>query len=154
MRKKILIRCAFGFLFGMVMMYLVPPLLNHSPFGRTIYSDALLAHLGSPTAATLVTLLVMGLFGSLCISGTLFYEIERWPLAVATAAHYLSMSLGYLIPNWLLRWNMPWKLFLIVEGFMALGFVLIWLVMYLHYKAQVRELNELTERRKKREETT
>ena len=143
MKKKLLIRASIGFLFGMATMYFVPPLVNRGPLNRAIYSDALLARLGSPAAAVLLTLLVMGLFGAVCMGGTLFYEIERWPLALATAAHYLSISLGYLIPNRALGWNLSARLLLIIEGFMTLGFFLIWLILCLSYKAQVRRLNEL-----------
>ena len=147
MKKKLLIRCALGFLLGVAAMYIVPTLINHSPLSRDMYSDQFLARVGTPGAATFWTLLVMGLFGVLCFGGTLFYEIESWPLALATAAHYLSMSLGYLLPNWLLCWNMPLKLLLTIEGIMTLGFILIWLIMYLRYKREVQELNELLKRK-------
>ncbi len=147
MKKKLLIRCALGFLFGMAAMVIVPSLLSGEPIGRVIYTDELLARTGSPAAATALSLLVMGLFGALCVGGTLFYEIESWPLACATAAHYLIMALGYLIPNWLLCWNMPLKLLLAIEGFMAFGFAVIWLIMYLRYKREVLELNKLMKRR-------
>lgn len=150
MKKKLLIRCALGFLLGMAAMVLVPALLNGEPIGSALYTDELLARTGSPEAAMIVSLLVMGLFGALCMGGTLFYKIESWPLSLATAAHYLMMALGYLIPNWLLCWNMPLKLLLSVEGFMALGFAVIWLIMYLRYKREVLELNRLM---KKRSET-
>ena len=149
MKKKLVTRCALGFLLGIAAMYIVPSAINGSPITRVIYTDELLARIGSP-AATAVSLLLMGLFGVLCVGGTLFYEIERWPLALATAAHYLSMSLGYLIPNWLLCWNMPLKLLLTIEGFMTLGFFLIWLIMYSVYKKQVRELNLLVEKQKQK----
>ena len=147
MKKKLLIRCALGFLFGMAAMFIIPSLLSGEPIGAVIYTDELLARTGSPAAATALSLLVMGLFGALCVGGTLFYEIESWPLACATAAHYLIMALGYLIPNWLLCWNMPLKLLLAIEGFMALGFAVIWLIMYLRYKREVLELNKLMKRR-------
>ena len=147
MKKKLLIRCALGFLFGMAAMLIVPSFISGKPIGAVIYTDELLARAGSPTAATAVSLLVMGLFGSLCMGGTLFYEIESWPLACATAAHYLIMALGYLIPNWLLCWNMPLKLLLTIEIFMALGFAVIWLIMYLRYKREVLELNKLMKRK-------
>ena len=147
MKKKLLIRCALGFLFGMAAMVIVPSLLSGEPIGRVIYTDELLARTGSPAAAMALSLLVMGLFGALCVGGTLFYEIESWPLACATAAHYLIMALGYLIPNWLLCWNMPLRLLLAIEGFMALGFAVIWLIMYLRYKREVLELNKLMKRR-------
>ena len=151
MKKKLLIRCALGFLSGMAAMLIVPSLISGEPIGSVIYTDELLARAGSPTAAAIISLLVMGLFGSLCMGGTLFYALERWPLACATAAHYLSMALGYLIPNWLLCWDMPMKLLLTIEGFMALGFVLIWLIMYLRCKREVQELNELLQIQRKKD---
>ena len=151
MKKKLLIRILLGFLFGMAAMLLVPAILNGIPVGTGLYSDKLLARAGSPEAATVLSLLVMGVFGSLCMGGTLFYDLENWPLACATAAHYLLMALGYLIPNWLLCWDMPIKLLLVIEGFMALGFVLIWLIMYLRYKKEVKELNELLQTKNKKD---
>ena len=151
MKKKLLIRCALGFLLGVAAMLIVPSLISGKPIGSIIYTDELLACAGNPTAATGVSLLVMGLFGSLCMGGTLVYEIESWPLALATAVHYLIMALGYLIPNWLLCWNMPLRLLLAIEGFMALGFALIWLIMYLRYKKEVQELNELRQHRTENE---
>ena len=154
MKKKLLIRAAIGFLFGIAMMLVVPVLINGGPITRVIYSDALLARAGSPAAAMLLTLLVMGLFGSFCLIGTLFYEIERWPLALATAAHYLSMSLGYLIPAKLLCWGMPTKQLLRLEGDMTLDSFLDWLIMYQRYKAEVRELNELQQHVNRMEHNT
>ncbi|MBO7669178.1 MAG: DUF3021 domain-containing protein [Oscillospiraceae bacterium] len=146
MKGKLLVRACIGFLFGIALMFLIPPILNGTPIGGSIYSEELLQRVGSPEAATAVSLLVMGLFGAFCMGGTLFYEIESWPLALATAAHYLVMALGYLIPNRLLCWNMPVKQLLAMEGCMALGFCIIWLIMYLRYKREVRELNELNEK--------
>ena len=140
MRKRLLARAGIGFLLGAAADFVVPALLR---LGSAGYSDQLLARAGRPTGAMLLSLLVIGLFGSLCMLGTLFYEIERWPLALATAAHYLLISLGYLIPARLLCWNLPLTLLLRIEGVMTLGFFLIWLVMYLRYRAEVRKLNEL-----------
>ena len=57
------------------------------------------------------------------------------------------MALGYLIPNSLLYWDMPPKLLLAIEGFMALGFAVIWLIMYLRYKREVQKLNKLVKRK-------
>ena len=143
MKGKLLVRACIGFLFGIALMFLIPPILNGTPIGGSIYSEELLQRVGSPEAATAVSLLVMGLFGAFCMGGTLFYEIESWPLALATAAHYLVMALGYLIPNRLLCWNMPVKQLLAREGCM------IWLIMYLRFRGAVRELNALNEKREK-----
>ena len=143
-KKKFLIRGLIGFMTGVAMIFLVPAIINQAPLGRVIYTEGFLRRVGNnETAAMLLTLLVMGLFGACCFWGTLFYEIERWPLALATVAHYLLISAGYLIPNWLLCWDMPMKLLVTIEAFMLIGFFIIWLIIYCAYKREVRELNQL-----------
>ena len=42
---------------------------------------------------------------------------------------------------------MPLKLLLTIEAFMTLGFILIWLIMYLRYKREVQKLNKLVKRK-------
>ena len=147
MKKKLLIRCGVGFLLGVAMMLLIPALFNRGPDGTVNYcSDELIARVGgSPAAAMAVSLLLYGLYGACCMGGTLLYEIERWPLALATAVHYLIIALGYALAAHLLCWNLSLKQLLIIEALMTVGFFLIWLYMYLRYKAEVRELNQLTE---------
>ena len=142
MGRKRLIHCVPGVLMGMGMIFLVPALINHAPLSTRIYSDAFLEQTGSPAAAVLLTLLVTGVYAALCAGGTMCYEIEKGPLALA-AAHYLVIALPCALVSRLLRWDMPARLFLIIKGLMALGFILIWLTMYRICKAQVRELNEL-----------
>ena len=147
MKKKILIRGLIGFAAGIAMMFFVPAIINQRPIDRVIYTEGFLKRVGNnETAAMLLTLLIMGLFGACCSWGTLFYDIERWSLSLATAAHYLIISAGYLIPNWLLCWDMPVKLLVIIEGFMTIGFFIIWLIIYSVYKKEVRELNQLQEK--------
>ena len=152
MRKKILIRCGLGFLLGMVAITLISVLFIRGEDGTVyFYSEALLARVGSPAAAALLQMLLCGVYGALCMGGTILYDIERWPLALATAVHYLLIALGYLLPALLLGWYLTPKLLLLVEGMMTVGFFLIWLIMFLLYRAEVRSLNELRaqmERRK------
>ena len=57
MKKKLVTRCALGFLLGIAAMYIVPSAINGSPITRVIYTDELLARIGSP-AATAVSLLL------------------------------------------------------------------------------------------------
>ncbi len=152
MRKKLLIRAGLGFLFGIVMVVLIPAVFNRAPDGTiSLCSLQLVSRVGSETAAMLFSLLMYGLYGACCMGGTMLYEIERWPLALATAVHYLIVALGYALCAWLLCWNLRMKELLFIEGMMTLGFFLIWLFLYLRFRAEVRELNELTERRKNRD---
>ena len=148
MKKSLLIRCAIGLVLGITLMFVVPSLLSGMPVGAApLYTERFLSRVWSPAAAAMLTLLVIALYGAVCMGGTIFYEFENWSLAKATAAHYLSISLGYVVVDLLLCWGMPLKLLLILEGIMTVGFFLIWLIMYLRYKAEVRELNELNRKK-------
>ena len=153
MKKRILIHVSIGFVIGVAMMLLIPVLFNRGPDGMIyFYSEEFLSRVGSPALAMLLTLLIYGLYGAACVGGMLIYEIENWSLALATAVHYGVVALGYAFCAWLLRWNLTVKGLLLIELMMTLGFVLIWLFMYLRYKAEVRELNELIRDRGKPEE--
>ncbi len=149
MRKKILTLAGLGFLLGMAMVTLIFMLFSRTGDGSFRFvSESLVSRTGSVPAATVLQLLLCGLYGALCMGGTLLYEIENWPLARSTLVHYLMIALGYLPPALLLGWSMGAEELLAVEGIMTAGFFLIWLLMYLRFKAQVRELNELLEKQK------
>ncbi|MCR5137315.1 MAG: DUF3021 domain-containing protein [Oscillospiraceae bacterium] len=144
MKKKLMIRSAIGFVIGMVLVVLIPAIFNRGSDGTVhICSDTLIARAGSPTAALLVSLLLYGLYGACCMAGTVLYEIESWSLARATAVHYLGVMLGYVIADLALGWRMPLKELLLIETFMTVSFFLIWLILYLRYRAMVKDLNTM-----------
>lgn len=148
MRKQILLRAAIGFAAGMAMFLAICLLFNRGPDGTVYYcSDTLLARVGSAGAAMTLQLAVCGLYGAACMAGTVFYDVERWSQAKATVAHYLVVAGGYLVPALLLGWELNLATLLVIEGMMTAGFFLIWLIMYLIYRAKVRELNELLQER-------
>ena len=146
MRKKILTRCAIGFVFGVVMVLLIPAIFNRPADGSArLVSRPLIERFGSPGALA-VSILLYGVYGALCMGGTLLYEIESWSIARATLVHYLIVALGYAAAAELLCWNLSAGTLLLIEGLMTLGFFLIWLILYLRGRAQVRELNAIRER--------
>lgn len=148
MRKSIILRAAVGFVLGMAMFLVICLLFNRGADDTVYYcTDTLLSRVGSGTASMLLSLLACGLFGAACMAGTVFYEIEHWPLAKATAVHYAVVALGYLLPALGLGWDLTPRMLLVIEGMMTAGFFLIWLIMYLRFKAQVRELNELNRKK-------
>ena len=143
MGKKACILAAIGFPLGI----LVAVMLGF--FGRApgeairFCSLELAARVGGETAGTLLHFLGSGLYGALCMAGSCLYDVERWPLALATLAHYLIIAVGSALCNWLLAWGMGLKLFLSVLAIQSAGFFLIWLLIWLRYRREVRELNEL-----------
>ena len=149
MRKKIWIRIALGFAFGVGMVLLIPALFNRVDGRVQLVSANLADAVGGETAALLLSMLLYGLYGTLCMGGTLLYEIERWPIALATAVHYAFVIGPYPLMSKLLCWNLSLKLLLVIEGLMTVGFFLIWLILYLRCRAEVRELNRLLEKNRK-----
>ena len=148
MGKRILILAAIGFPMGVLIAFLIA--LMGSGSEMHFFSEMLLIRMGGNlSAATAVNILVCGLYGSACMVGTVFYDIERWPLALATVLHYLIVVLGCLCCFLLLGWGDGIRDYLITAGLQTAVFFLIWLIMYLRYKAQVKELNELNQKNKK-----
>ncbi len=137
MGKKVLIRAAVGFSLGALVAVIL------GVIDMRFCSQALAARVGSEGLGIALQILGSGLYGSACMVGTLFYDFERWSLALATALHYLIIAVGLALCYWLLCWGMGAGLLLTVLAGQTAGFFLIWLIMWLRYRKEVKELNEL-----------
>ena len=147
MGKRFLILAAIGFPLGVLIAFAIAFFSGEE---MVFYSGLLLSRMGgNASVATAVNILVCGLYGSACMMGTAFYDIERWPLLLATVLHYLIVVLGSLVCSWFLGWGGRFADWLIIGGIQTVIFFLIWLCMYLKFKAQVRELNELNAKGKR-----
>ena len=94
----------------------------------------------------LLPFLFSGLYGALCMGGTVVYELEDWPLLRVSLTHYLICIVPYLPISLLLGWNSGIAELLIVMGVMTVVYFIIWLIMFLRYRAEVRELNDINRR--------
>ena len=115
-------------------------------FGSYVSSD-LVARMGSVPAAILVQSLVSGLYGSFALAGTLFYDIEQWSLTRSSVMHFLVIAVLYVPAAMFLGWADSATEILIVEGILLVAYFIIWLVIYLRYKKEVRSLNEMLNKR-------
>ena len=72
------------------------------------------------------------------------YQIERLPLMVAISIHggvlYVSYLLTYLVNNWLDQGTGP---ILVFTGIFAVGYLLIWAVIYSIIKRNTDRINEV-----------
>ena len=144
MRARVLKRLGIGFLMGVCIGNLVALCT-----GRDFVNAALVERMGGRTGAILLQTFLSGLYGAVAMGGTAFYEIDRWPLALATGLHCL-LVVGLYIPLALtLNWCDAFTDVLIVAGIQLVVFMIIWLIIYLRYKAEIRELNGLNQKRKK-----
>ena len=149
MLTKALRRGAIGFLIGILISLAISWLSQDDK----LVSDTLVERVGSEAGALVLDLTLSGVFGAVCMAGTVFYEIEHWSLAKATFLHYLIIILCFPPLALFLGWVSKPAEILIMSGAQTLFFFLIWLIMYLRCKAEIRELNRLMEDQKRAAET-
>ena len=143
MRKRFFILAGIGFLLGMITGNLIAWFT-----AGTLVNARLAAWTGSDAAAVSLQTLISGLFGSIAMGGTVVYEIERWSLTACSVTHYLMIEISYVVIALLLGWVESPKGLLIMLAIQLMVYVIIWLIMYWRYQAQVRELNELLKKNK------
>ena len=143
MRAIVWKRLGIGFLMGIVIGNLVA-LCTSEEF----VSAALVERMGGRTGAILLQSILSGLYGTAAMGGMTFYEIDRWPLALATGLHCLLVVGLYILLALALNWYDVFTDILIVAGIQLVVFAIIWLIIYLRYKAEIRELNGLNQKRK------
>ena len=88
-------------------------------------------------------ILLGGLYGGAAMGSSVFYDIEKWSIARATATHFLLVFALFFLLVMTMGWfslNAP--AFWIVVGAMAAGYVLIWLIQYLSYRRRIRKMND------------
>ena len=140
MKKSVVQLALNGFVFFAVVCNIMSYIISGFDY---FVSPVFVEAIGNPQAALLIQTLVCGLFGALTIGTTQFYEIECWPLAKATALHWLVVAGGYIPVAFGLRWIDSIRPLIVIEAFMLAGYFMIWLVICAVYRAQVKELNEL-----------
>ncbi len=145
MLKKTLKAAGIGFLIGMVVGNVIAILTGNSATGGVTFASPQLLNMagGNGAVAMLLPSLFSGLYGAACFAGMSFYEIERMPLAAATALHCALIVLLFIPIALLLGWVSDIVTLLIISGMQLVGFFIIWLIMYFGYKKQIRELNEM-----------
>ena len=145
MLKKTLKSALIGFLLGIVIGNVIAILTGNSDTGGVTFASSKLLDIagGNGVVAMLLQSFFSGLYGAACFAGMSFYEVERLPLAVATALHCALIVLLFIPISYLLGWVGGIVETLIIAAIQAAAFFVIWLILYSVYKKQVRELNDL-----------
>lgn len=95
-------------------------------------------------ATALLYILPGGIPGAIAMGTMVLYDIEEWSLLRATVTHFLIVMGALLLACFVLKWFKPWSApFWIMLAAELVGYVIVWLIMYLGYKKQVRKLNKL-----------
>ncbi|MBR5407625.1 MAG: DUF3021 domain-containing protein [Lachnospiraceae bacterium] len=95
-------------------------------------------------------LLVGGLQGFLAMSTTVVYDIESWSIARSTFTHFVITAGGFFTMGYFQEWLIPGDIFFCI---MAVSFVvvyfIIWLIQYLIYLHNIKQMNNDLEKMKK-----
>ena len=150
MLANVLKRAGVGFLIGIVVGNAIAILTGTSATDGVSFASNQLLDMagGNPVVAMTLQSLFSGIYGSICFAGMTFYDVERMPLAAATALHCAGIILTFIPIALLLGWVSGITEILIVAGIQLVVFFIIWLIMYLIYKRQVKELNDLINKTK------
>lgn len=104
-------------------------------------------------AAALPKILLGGIPGAITMSTTVVYDIEKWSLLRATVTHFLIVMGVMLLACFVLKWFEPWSTsFWIMLAVEAVGYFIVWLILFRCYKKKVRKLNELLQENRDRED--
>ena len=144
--KKAIRRALFGFELGLavgIILMLTGTFDYLPPEGKAV--------------KLVICMIVSGLMGSLGMGMTVVFEIESWSIARATFTHMGAVIVGYLLMGWIEGWfkysDSPVDLIITAVCIIAAYFV-IWMVMYLKSKSQIRKINEdLKEIKKQQKES-
>ena len=145
MLKKVLTRAGIGFLIGALVGDIIAFLTGASSTGGISFASQQLLDMsgGSAVLAMVLQSLFSGIYGALCFAGMTLYDVDRLPLAAATALHCGIIVLPFIPISYLLGWVGGINETLIIAVFQIAAFFMIWLILYFAYKKQVRELNNI-----------
>ena len=144
MRKKTIINAGIGFLAGMASGMIIAFIFSRISGHSYLFDPSLLERFHSETAAFLVNTILSGIYGAVCFAGMSFYEMENWGLLKATVLHCLLINISFLCTGLFLDWIplQPVPILLSIL-FITGGFFAVWLIMFMKYKSEVKDLNQL-----------
>ena len=148
MLVKTLKRAGLGFFIGVFVGNVISAL---SGWPDAFVTEKLLAMTGGLAPAVLVQTLLSGVLGAVSFAGVSLYDIESWPLLHIALVHYVIIEAAYYPIAFALGWMHAAMEALIWLLISAVAYLIIYLIMWLIYRRQVKELNTLNEQRKKRE---
>lgn len=147
--KKALKLAAIGFPLGMIVGALVLVVMGFANGGELTYPKALLDLTGSQAGALLAQMLISGAYGTIPMAGVVFYELDSWSLAKQCVVHYLTYTVAFLVLGVGVGWFGANAVAVsLMAGIFAVFHLIIWLVMYARYRAEVKELNKLLDRKR------
>ena len=147
MKKMILSRVYIGFTIGFIMGVVFTTIFaTHDAADGSVhlYSEELGRIIANPLLAFMIHSFTCGLLGMVAMVSTIVYEIEDWNLLKATFIHFLVCVVSFYLTAFFLGWIKPSDTLdiLVLLVFFIASYVIIWLIQYLSYRSQIKEINE------------
>ena len=136
-------RAGLGFLLGMVVGVFIVIGMSFGAGGSIVVPQKLLALTGSEAGALLAHALISGLYGAIPWAGITFYEMDSWGLLKQAVVHYASYTMAFMVLGYAAGWVETPADMAFVAGVFAVSHAIIWTIMYMRYKTETKELNEL-----------
>ena len=158
LKYKFILQFAIGFAMGMLICTIITSVIATASIndGNTYFCDPAFSRMFSnEIVAFLVQMIISGLFGAICMGGTIVYEIEEWSILKATAIHFVIANGTFVITATILKW---WNFDniladLIYFGVVIIAYILIWLIQYMIYKIEVKKIKRSIKEFRKKDKT-
>ena len=149
MIKRTIKLALYGFFIGMAIGNMILIIISLADGGGSIiFSRELLRLGGSAAGALAAETAFSGIHGAICMAGVILYDLESWSMTRVVITHYLIIMASYLSIGALLGWySFDPLTILMIAAMMALGYFIVWIIMYLRYHAEVGALNEMINRK-------
>ena len=140
-------RAAIGFLVGMAVGDVIAfACATASGASSPFVSEALLARAGNEVDALLMQTVLSGVIGAIDFAAVGLYDLESWGLLKTAVVHYLICVAAFVPVALFLGWiDFDAVALGVTASALAVGYAVIWAIMYARYKVEVNELNELLE---------
>ena len=143
MKKKRILYPVVGFAIGVIIGFLISSIGTIAQGGKVLMEFSPLNEKVGLGGTIALQLVLSGVLGAVSVGGMLFYEIEKWSLALATGVHYLSIMTTFSAISFALGWFGETLVgYFIAVACETVAFAIIWLFMYFRWKKTVREMND------------
>lgn len=146
MRKRLITKSLIGFVIGALVVHVITLLVNYFGSGQyLICMPELMERVGLVGAVVLQTFFG-AIFGMVALGGMCLFDIEKWSLLRASMVHCALILVTYLTIGLLLHWfTFDIIPLLITSAIIVLVYALIWLIMFVIWKREIKKMNRLAE---------
>ncbi|MGI6326759.1 MAG: DUF3021 domain-containing protein [Saccharofermentanales bacterium] len=155
MKKCLFARSLIGFVTGALVVHVITLLVNYFGRGQYLICMPKLTERFGPAGAIVVQTILAAIFGMVALGGMCLFDIEKWSLLRASVVHCALILFTYIIVGLLLHWfSFDIIPILIMACIIIFVYALIWLIMYIAWKREIRQMNRLAEEYKKGTDTS